>query len=148
LGACHIYQKIILLNCFGESNMLACGTVKLFGLDEKLDINTGLRRSKLTHHYLGDIEAESRFECLAFAGASGNSNFVGLEYLSGRIGDRVGGFILQHIGSVKSGLSISTLNVISGSGTGDFAGIKGHGRTTWSMGGNDTSQVLLEYSFD
>lgn len=128
--------------------MLACGTVKLFGIDEKLDLTTGLRRSKLTHHYLGDIQAESRFECLAFAGATGISNFVGLEYLTGRIGDRVGGFILQHIGSVKSGQSISTLNVIHGSGTGDFTGIKGHGRTTWSSTGNDSSQVLLEYSFE
>lgn len=128
--------------------MLACGTVKLFGIDEKLDLSTGLRRSKLTHQYLGDIEAESRFECLAFAGATGASNFVGLEYLSGRIGDRIGGFILQHIGSVKSGQSISTLNVICGSGTGDFAGIKGHGRTTWSTSGSDASQVLLEYSFE
>lgn len=128
--------------------MLACSTVKLFGMDEKLDLTTGMRRSKLTHHYLGDIEAESRFECLAFAGAAGVSNFVGLEYLTGRIGDRVGGFMLQHIGSVKSGQSISTLNVISGSGTGDFAGIKGHGRTTWNTTGNDTSQVLLEYSFE
>ena len=57
-------------------------------VDEKLDLETGLRRSKLTHHYLGDIEAESRFECLAYAGAAGISIFVGLEYLTGRIGDR------------------------------------------------------------
>jgi hypothetical protein len=128
--------------------MLACGTVKLFGMDEKLDLTTGLRRSKLSHQYIGDIEAESRFECLAFAGGSGISNFVGLEYLSGRIGDRSGGFILQHIGSVKSGQSISTLNIISGSGTGDFTGMKGHGRTTWSSSGDDSSQVLLEYSFE
>ncbi|MBR7798395.1 DUF3224 domain-containing protein [Undibacterium fentianense] len=128
--------------------MLACGTIKLFGMDEKLDLTTGLRRSKLTHLYLGDIEAESRFECLAFANANGASNFVGLEYLNGRIGNRVGGFILQHIGSVKSGQSISTLNVVSGSGTGDFAGIRGHGRTTWSTAGADASQVLLEYSFE
>ncbi len=128
--------------------MLACGTVKLFGIDEKLDLTTGLRRSKLTHLYLGDIQAESSFECLAFAGNTDSSSFVGLEYLTGRIGDRVGGFILQHIGSMKSGQSISTLNVISGSGTGDFAGIKGHGRTTWSSTGTDVSQVLLEYSFE
>ncbi len=128
--------------------MLACGTVKLFGLDEKLDLTTGLRRSKLTHHYLGDIQAESRFECLAYAGDAGISSFVGLEYLSGSIGERSGGFILQHVGSVKSGQTISTLNVISGSGTGDFAGMKGHGRTTWSSGVNSASQVLLEYSFD
>jgi hypothetical protein len=128
--------------------MLACGTVKLFGIDEKLDLTTGLRRSKLTHHYLGDIQAESRFECLAFSGNTDTSSFVGLEYLTGRIGDRVGGFILQHIGSMKSGQSISTLNVISGSGTGDFAGMKGHGRTTWSSSGTETSQVLLEYSFE
>lgn len=128
--------------------MLACGTVKLFGIDEKLDTSTGLRRSKLTHQYLGDIEAESRFECLAFANETGAASFVGLEYLSGRIGERSGGFILQHVGSVKSGKSISTLNVISGSGTGDFAGIKGHGRTTWSTNAHHVSQVLLEYSFD
>jgi hypothetical protein len=128
--------------------MLACGTVKLFGLDEKLDLATGLRRSKLTHHYIGDIEAESRFECLAYSGATGVSSFVGLEYLSGRIGDRSGGFILQHIGSIKSGQSISTLNIISGSGTGDFEGMRGHGRTTWGLHGNDPSQVLLEYSFE
>ncbi|MBY0573149.1 MAG: DUF3224 domain-containing protein [Undibacterium sp.] len=128
--------------------MLACGTVILYGIDENLDTTTGLRRSKLTHQYQGDIEARSRFECLAFAGASGASNFVGLEYLSGRIGERCGGFILQHIGSVKSGLSVSTLNVISGSGTGDFEGIKGHGRTTWSNTSKNPSQVLLEYSFE
>lgn len=128
--------------------MLACGIVKLFGIDEKLDLTTGLRRSKLTHHYLGDIEAESRLECLAFANESGQTSFVGLEYLSGRIGERSGGFILQHVGSVKYGQTVSMLNVISGSGTGDFIGIKGHGRTTWGSTSNHVSQVLLEYNFD
>lgn len=128
--------------------MLAFGTVKLKGIDEKFDHLTGLTRSKLNHRYAGDIEAEARFECLSFAGNEGAANFVGLEHLSGRIGDRNGGFILQHIGSVKSGRTESTLNVLSGSGTGDLVGLKGHGRTTWTTGTNNPSQVLLEYSFD
>jgi hypothetical protein len=128
--------------------MLAFGTVKLKGIDEKFDQLTGLTRSKLSHLYVGDIEAEAKFECLSFADNDGAANFVGLEHLSGRIGDRNGGFIIQHVGSVRSGRTESTLNVLSGSGTGDFVGIKGHGRTMWANGTANPSQVLLEYSFD
>jgi Protein of unknown function (DUF3224) len=128
--------------------MLAFGTVKLKGIDEKFDQLTGLTRSKVKHRYAGDIEAEARFECLTFSGDAGAANFVGLEHISGRIGDRNGGFILQHIGSVKSGRTESMLNVLSGSGTGDLVGIKGHGRTTWTNGTDNPSQVLLEYSFE
>ncbi len=128
--------------------MLAFGTVKLKGIDEKFDHLTGLTRSKVNHRYAGDIEAEARFECLTFAANTGAANFVGLEHISGRIGNRNGGFILQHVGSIKSGKTESMLHVLSGSGTGDLVGIKGHGRTTWANGTNDPSQVLLEYSFD
>lgn len=128
--------------------MLAFGTIKLKGIDEKFDHLTGMTKSRVTHHYAGDIEAESKFECLSYEGSPGAANFVGLEYLTGRIGNRNGGFILQHIGSTKSGRSESTLHVLAGSGTGDLAGIKGHGRTTWHASGEDNSQVLLEYTFD
>lgn len=128
--------------------MLAFGTVKLKGIDEIFDQLTGMTRSKLNHLYAGDIEAESRFECLSYADNAGASNFVGLEHISGRIGDLKGGFIVQHIGWVKSGRTESTLNVLRGSGTGDFIGIKGHGRTTWTSDTDKPSQVLLEYSFD
>ena len=128
--------------------MLAFGTVKLKGIDEIFDQLTGMTRSKLNHLYAGDIEAEARFECLSFADNAGAANFVGLEHISGRIGDRKGGFIVQHIGWVKSGRTESTLNVLRGSGTGDLIGIKGHGRTTWNADTDHPSQVQLEYSFD
>lgn len=128
--------------------MLAFGTVKLKGIDEKFDQHTGMTQSRVTHRYAGDIEAESRFECLSYANEAGAATFVGLEHLRGRIGNRNGGFILQHIGSIKGGRSESTLNVLAGSGTGDLAGITGHGRTTWAGNGDQPSQVLLEYCFD
>ena len=105
--------------------MLAFGTVKFNGMDEKFDQHTGFTRSLVNHQYTGDIEADARFECLTFAPSSALANFVGLEYLSGRIGNRNGGFILQHIGSIKAGRSESTLNVVAGSGTGELVGIKG-----------------------
>lgn len=128
--------------------MLAFGTVKLKGINEIFDQLTGLTRSKVDQLYAGDIEAEARFECLSFAGDSGSANFVGLEHITGRIGDRNGGFIVQHIGWIKSGRTESTLNVLRGSGTGDLIGIKGHGRSTWTSDNGKPSQVLLEYSFD
>ena len=128
--------------------MLALGTVKLKGMDEKFNLLTGLIQSKVTHRYAGDIDAESCFECLTFSSNAQSANFVGLEYLTGRIGSRRGGFILQHVGSIKSGKSESTLNVLTGSGTGDLVGIKGHGRSTWSGINGQPSQVLLEYHFD
>ncbi len=128
--------------------MLAVGTVKLNGMDEKFNQHTGMMQSKVKHHYAGDIEGESCFECLSFSANANSGNFVGLEYLTGRIGNRRGGFILQHVGSIKSGKSESTLNVLSGSGTGELAGIKGYGRSTWSDIGGQVSQVLLEYHFD
>ncbi|MFZ6814587.1 DUF3224 domain-containing protein [Undibacterium sp. Rencai35W] len=128
--------------------MLALGTIKLKGMDEKFNLLTGLTQSKVKHRYAGDIEAESCFECLTFSATAQSANFVGLEYLTGKIGNRRGGFILQHVGSIKSGKSESTLNVLSGSGTGELAGIKGHGRSTWSGINGQLSQVLLEYTFD
>jgi hypothetical protein len=128
--------------------MLAFGTVKLKGMDEKFDQNTGLTRSLVNHRYNGDIDAEARFECLTYAPCANTASFVGLEYLSGRIGNRTGGFILQHVGSIKAGRYESTLNVLSGSGTGDLAGIRGHGCTTWDGGAEQSSQVLLEYTFE
>ena len=128
--------------------MFAFGTVKLKGIDEIFDQLTGMTRSKLNHLYAGDIEAEARFECLSFADEAGAANFVGLEHISGRIGDRKGGFIVQHIGWVKSGRTESTLNVLRGSGTGDFIGIKGHGRSTWTANTANPSQVQLEYTFE
>ncbi|MBC7404163.1 MAG: DUF3224 domain-containing protein [Cytophaga sp.] len=50
-------------------------------------------RSKVNHLYAGDIEAKARFECLTFSGDTGAANFVGLEHISGRIGDRNAEFI-------------------------------------------------------
>ena len=62
----------------------------------------------------------------AIGAAAGISNFVGLEYLTGRIGDRKGGFHLCSTSVLSNRATISTLNVITGSGTGDFEGIRGH----------------------
>jgi hypothetical protein len=128
--------------------MLALGTVKLKGMNEIFDQLTGLTRSKLDHLYAGDIQAESRFECLSFAGEAGSANFVGLEHISGRVGNRNGGFIVQHVGWIRPGRTESTLNVLRGSGTGELTGINGHGRTTWASDNGNPAQVLLEYSFE
>jgi hypothetical protein len=128
--------------------MQALGNIRIHGMNEKFDHGTGFTKSQVSHRYEGDIEAEARFECITYAPGATLAKFVGLEYLSGRIGDRTGGFILQHVGSIDSGRSESVLNVLSGSGTGGLTGIKGHGRSTSSGGNGQTAHMLLEYSFD
>ncbi|MET3130722.1 hypothetical protein AAKU55_000980 [Oxalobacteraceae bacterium GrIS 1.11] len=128
--------------------MLALGTLKFTEMSEKFDQLTKLVHSQIKHSYVGDIEAESRFECLTFSSSANVANFVGLEYLTGRIGDRSGELILQHVGSIKFGKLESMLNVLSGSGTGELVGIRGHGHTKWTESGSQVSKVSLEYSFD
>ena len=128
--------------------MLATGTIKFNSLDEKTSQDTKLTRSVVCNHYDGDIEARSTFECLLYYPDRAAASFVGLEHLVGKLGGKVGGFILQHIGTFHGNKSETRLNVLAGSGTGELCGIKGHGIAVWSGISGDPSHVTLEYNFD
>ena len=88
-----------------------------------------LTRATVTKTFSGDIEGEGRVEYLMMYRRDGSASFVGLERLVGRIGDRSGTFVLQRIGAFEGGMAKESYSVVSGSGTGELATLRGEGRT-------------------
>ena len=130
--------------------MLAFGTVKLKGIDEIFDQFTGMTRSKLSHLYAGDIEAEARFEIAVAAGEKGD--FVHrqiAEASRGLFAFRLGG---EHDASDKIGVGAEQRELFIGLGARhDFAhrGVEGIDAGKGSPGGGalgDPGRVLEDGS--
>lgn len=84
-----------------------------------------LTRVSVTKSYKGDIEGEGKLEYLMAYGHDGSASFVGIERLAGRVGDKHGNFVFQHVGTFKDGIAKSTWSVVPNSGTGDLQGLRG-----------------------
>ena len=56
------------------------------------------------------------------------ARFVGLQHVAGSIGERNGGFVLETVGDFDGGEASGNWTVVSGSGTGELAGMRGQGR--------------------
>ena len=81
-------------------------------------------RMTLSKVFHGDIEGTAEGEMLAtLVGQSGA--YVALERVHGRVGGRAGSFALAHRGMVDEGVQELFIAVVSGSGTGELAGIAG-----------------------
>lgn len=96
-----------------------------------------LSRASITNKLSGGIEGNGTLEyLLAYPNIDGNDvPFVGYERVVGQIGTRAGSFVLKHDGvfSRTSGVN-GKLEIIHGSGTGDFVGIGGNGTITAKAG--------------
>src|SRR2546430_17529652 len=84
-----------------------------------------LTRASVTKTYTGDIEGEGQVEYLMMYRSDGSATFVGLERVVGRIGGKIGTFVLQRTGIFESGLAQESYSVIPGSATGDLQGLLG-----------------------
>jgi hypothetical protein len=65
----------------------------------------------------------------------------GYDQVTGRLGDRLGGFVLQHIGTYEAGAVKDALTVVPGSATGGLSGLRGSG----SCGGDGEAVFILDY---
>ena len=88
-----------------------------------------LTRASVTKTFTGDLEGEGRVEYLMMYRHSGSATFVGLERVVGRIGARVGTFVLQRTGVFENGQAKESYTVVPGSGTGELTGLKGDGNS-------------------
>jgi len=86
-----------------------------------------LARVSATNTYSGGIEGTGTVEYLMMYQDSGTASFVGLERITGRIGERAGSFVVQHTGNYKDQTATVSLTVVQGSGTGELAGLRGSG---------------------
>ena len=93
-----------------------------------------LTRASVTKTYTGDIAGQGKVEYLMMYRSDGSASFVGLERVVGRIGGKVGSFVLQRIGLFEAGLAKESYSVIPGSATGELDGLLGEGRSAVGHG--------------
>lgn len=93
-----------------------------------------MTRASVTKSFTGDIEGEGQVEYLMMYRSDGSAAFVGLERISGRIGDRTGTFVLQRTGVFEGGQAKESYSVVPGSATGDLLGLKGNGNSAVGHG--------------
>jgi len=93
-----------------------------------------LVRATVTKTYVGDIDGVSQVEYLMMYSSDGSASFVGLERVSGRIGDKTGTFVLQRVGTFEGGQASETYTVIAGSATGELQGLEGDGNSAVGHG--------------
>ncbi|HEX6943578.1 MAG TPA: DUF3224 domain-containing protein [Gemmatimonadaceae bacterium] len=86
-----------------------------------------LTRASVSKTLTGDIEGESRSEYLMMYREDGSATFVGLERVTGRIAGKSGTFVLQRSGAFENGQAKESYTVVSGSATGELAGLHGEG---------------------
>jgi hypothetical protein len=75
----------------------------------------------------GDGLTDGAFEALMYHRPDGTSSYVTLMQITGELGGRSGGFVLQGRGTYDGTTARGESAVVPGSGTGELAGISGTG---------------------
>lgn len=117
--------------------------------EQPYDEQEGLPRltsAHVTKAFTGDIEGEGTLEYLMVYRSDGSATFVGIERIIGRLGKRSGSFVLEHRGTFEAGAARATCTVITGSGTGELASVRGEGR--YMATESKPTPFTLDYSVD
>jgi len=93
-----------------------------------------LTRATVSKTLTGGLEGEGHVEYLMMYRPDGTATVMGLERVTGRIGDRRGSFVLKRIGEFEGGLAKESYEVVPGSGTGGLKNIRGGGRSSVGHG--------------
>jgi len=93
-----------------------------------------LTRASVRKTFTGDVEGEGQVEYLMMYRSDGSATFVGLERVSGRIGDKTGTFVLQRTGVFEGGQATESYAVVPGSATGQLRGLRGEGTSAVGHG--------------
>ena len=84
-----------------------------------------VKRMTLDKQFTGDLTGTGKGEMLASGTPDGSGAYVAIEQVTGALGGRKGGFVLQHSGTMTRGAAQLTITVVPDSGTGEFAGLAG-----------------------
>lgn len=96
--------------------------------------------------FVGDIEGDGVVRFLQAIRADGSAGFVGIERVTGRIGDRRGSFLLQDAGTLEGTSVTGEWFVIPGSGTDQLVGLRGEGGFAAELGQH--ASITLDYWFE
>jgi hypothetical protein len=105
-----------------------------------------LTNSSIVHKLAGDIEGEGKLDYVMLYLDERNTTFLGYEQVTAKLGERSGTFVLRHEGKLEGGAAKVALEVVAGSGTGDFRGMRGSG--IFEAKDATSSVFRLDYSFE
>jgi Protein of unknown function (DUF3224) len=105
-----------------------------------------LTRASVAQDVSGDLAGTAQVQWLMSYGHDGTAHFVGLQQVEGVIDGRQGSVVLETIGDFDGAEAAWTAKILEGSGTGDWAGMRGEGRFRAPHG--PKASFTLEYSFD
>ena len=110
---------------------------------EDLEGSGRLTRAAVTQTFSGDIEGDGAVTWLMAYTADDAADYVGIQRITGRLGDREGTVVLTTTGSFDGQVAAGTWRVVAGSGTGGLAGISGSGEFRAPLTGEPS--VTLDY---
>ena len=128
----------------------ATGKFKIASWDENTyaEIPGGgkLTQASVKQAFSGDIEGEGAVEWLMSYRPDETAEFVGLQRIDGRIGERSGSFVLLQSAGVFDGKEArGELSVVPGSGTGELRGLRGEGEFSAPL--HSEADFRLDYDF-
>lgn len=103
-----------------------------------------LARAHVEKTFSGEIQGTSTAELLLAGSQSGPAAYVGLERFACRLHGREGGFLLLHSATQSAGGQTATWSIVSGTGTGELAGIQGAGEIIVSPEGGHTLTLTYD----
>jgi hypothetical protein len=90
------------------------------------DGDTTISRIPFSKQFHGDMTGSSTGQMLAVGSpAQGMGGYVAMEKMNVTLAGRMGGFVLQHTGTMDHGRVEMSVKVVPDSGTGELAGISG-----------------------
>jgi Protein of unknown function (DUF3224) len=113
--------------------------------DEPAD-GPALQRIHVSGTFSGDIEGDGVAECLQVSLAQDSASFVGIERVSGRVGNRSRTFVLQDKGTLARATVSGTWFVVPGSGTRELEGLRGEGCVVAQLG--EGAEITLDCGFE
>jgi hypothetical protein len=123
-------------------------TVKSWDENDVVETEDGgkVTRASVTGEYTGEIEGRATTESVMTYRSDGTAEFVGMERIVGRVGDRSGSFVLRSVGNYDGKTARSEMEVVEGSGTGELGGLRGAGRFSAEHG--PQGSLELDYRFE
>jgi hypothetical protein len=129
---------------------IASGTFDIDSWDEQpWDEGRGARltRTRVTKTFHGEIEGTSVGELLmAYAEDTASRAYVGFERITGRVGDRIGSFVLHHTATASGFGHAVSWSIVPDTGTGGLEGIRGEAQIIVEPKGGHS--ITLDYDLD
>jgi hypothetical protein len=126
----------------------AKSTFEVKNWDEKtvneVDGRLKITRASVVFAYQGDLEGASAMEYVMAYRDDASATVVGVERITGRLDGKHGTFVLESRGGYADGTFRGDLTVVEASGTGELAGIRGHGTSMATSDGKTAFELDYE----